>query len=68
MWVSSATVLLWRTDVHPSADELVYDDVDDDVDGTDLTDVDRDGYDAPGVRGDQGSEQVALTETIHRPV
>ncbi len=39
-------------EIHPGADEVPYDGVDQDCDGADLTDVDGDGYDAPEVGGD----------------
>lgn len=40
------------TGVNPSAAEIPYDTVDDDCDGTDLTDVDADGYVAAEAGGD----------------
>ena len=38
-------------DIYPGAEEVPYDGVDDDCDGSDLTDVDGDGYDWDGVTG-----------------
>lgn len=38
--------------INPGADETPYDDVDDDCDGTDLTDVDGDGHGAQRIGGD----------------
>ena len=38
--------------VNPGADETAYDDVDDDCDGADLTDVDGDGHDSRVVGGE----------------
>ncbi len=37
--------------VHPGADEVAYDGIDQDCDGSDLTDMDSDGYDALVVDG-----------------
>jgi hypothetical protein len=48
-----------NSDIHPSADEVPYDGVDQDCSGSDLTDVDRDGYDACGAAGGNGAGLVA---------
>lgn len=39
------------SDIYPGATEVPYDGIDDDCDGSDLTDVDGDGYDWDGVFG-----------------
>ncbi|MFN7146597.1 MAG: putative metal-binding motif-containing protein, partial [Myxococcota bacterium] len=45
--------------VHPGADEVPYDGVDDDCDGVDLDDVDGDGYRAERVGGDDCDDGAA---------
>src|SRR5690606_20466244 len=43
--------------VYPEAEEIPYDGIDQDCDGSDLTDVDGDGYDALAAGGDDCDDE-----------
>ena len=62
-WAPAADCDDSNSEIHPLAEEIPYDGIDQDCDGKDLTDVDRDGYDHPDVEG--GTDCDDLDPRVH---
>ena len=62
-WAPAADCDDGNSEIHPLAEEIPYDGVDQDCDGKDMTDVDRDGYDAEDVP--DGTDCDDLDPRVH---
>ena len=62
-WAPAADCDDSNSEIHPLAEEIPYDGVDQDCDGKDMTDVDRDGYDSEDVA--DGTDCDDLDPRVH---